>query len=78
MENKRDLVYLAALLHDIGKLYQRADDSEATVSARLEVYNRQTAPLISYYADSGRLITVSGDGAVDEVGRRILAALENL
>lgn len=61
-----------------GELYQRADDSEATVSARLEVYNRQTAPLISYYADSGRLITVSGDGAVDEVGRRILAALENL
>lgn len=61
-----------------GELYQRVDDSETTVSARLEVYNRQTAPLISYYANSNRLITVSGNGSVSEVGQRILAALENL
>lgn len=61
-----------------GELYQRADDSEATVLSRLEVYNRQTAPLISYYANSHRLLTVSGDGSVEEVTARVKHALENL
>ncbi|NLN83313.1 MAG: adenylate kinase [Firmicutes bacterium] len=61
-----------------GQLYQRDDDSEATVLSRLEVYNRQTSPLISYYADSSRLTTVSGDGSVQEVTDRVKAALENL
>ena len=61
-----------------GELYQRVDDSETTVTARLEVYNRQTAPLISYYANSNRLVTVSGKGSVEEVSQRILTALVNL
>lgn len=61
-----------------GELYQRADDSEATVTARLEVYNRQTAPLISYYANSNRLITINGQGSVEEVGKSVLAALGSL
>jgi adenylate kinase len=61
-----------------GELYQRVDDSDTTVTARLEVYNRQTAPLISYYADSNRLITINGIGSVSEVGQRIMTALENL
>lgn len=61
-----------------GELYQRADDSEATVKARLEVYNRQTAPLISYYANSNRLITINGQGSVEEVGKSVLTALGSL
>ena len=61
-----------------GELYQRVDDSEATVTARLEVYNRQTAPLISYYANSNRLITINGQGSVEDVGKLILAALGSL
>jgi len=61
-----------------GELYQRADDSEATVTARLEVYNRQTAPLISYYANSNRLITINGQGSVEEVGKSVLTALGSL
>jgi len=61
-----------------GELYQRADDSEATVSARLEVYNRQTAPLISYYANSNRLITINGQGSEEEVSKLILAVLGSL
>jgi len=50
-----------------GELYQRADDSEATVRNRLEVYERQTAPLLDYYRQRGLLRTVSGEGAVDEI-----------
>jgi len=61
-----------------GELYQRADDSEATVTARLEVYKRQTAPLISYYANSNRLITINGQGSVEEVGKSVLTALGSL
>ena len=50
-----------------GELYQRVDDSEATVRNRLEVYGRQTAPLLDYYRQRGLLRTVSGEGTVDKI-----------
>ena len=50
-----------------GELYQRVDDSEATVRNRLEVFARQTAPLLAYYRQRGLLRTVSGEGAVDKI-----------
>lgn len=50
-----------------GQLYQRADDNEATIANRLEVYNRQTAPLIDYYKKAGKLVTVDGNKKIDEV-----------
>lgn len=49
------------------KLYQRDDDREETVKARLEVYDRQTAPLIEYYEQLGILKTVDGAKEMDEV-----------
>ena len=58
-----------------GELYQRPDDTVETVKKRLEVYFAQTAPLIDYYAQAGKLLEVAGDGGVDEVGRRIITAL---
>ena len=59
-----------------GELYQRPDDTAETVKKRLQVYFAQTAPLIDYYAQSGKLLEVDGDGGVDEVRRRILVALQ--
>ena len=56
-----------------GELYQRPDDTVDTVKKRLEVYFTQTVPLIDYYAQAGKLLEV--DGGVDEVGRRVVAAL---
>jgi adenylate kinase len=50
-----------------GELYQRVDDSEATVRNRLEVYERQTAPLLDYYRQRGLLRTISGEGTVDKI-----------
>ena len=41
-----------------GALYQRPDDSEATVLNRLEVYQRQTASLIDFYEQKGVLVRV--------------------
>lgn len=42
------------------KLYQRDDDKEDTVKARLDVYEKQTAPLLAYYAERGVLRDVDG------------------
>jgi adenylate kinase len=50
---------------------RRADDNEATVRSRLEVYHRQTAPLIAHYARQGVLKSVEGMAAIDEVARQI-------
>ncbi|MFB0559500.1 MAG: adenylate kinase family protein, partial [Dehalococcoidales bacterium] len=58
-----------------GELYQRPDDTTETVKKRLQVYFTQTAPLIDYYARSGKLLEVDGVGGVDEVKRRIVVAL---
>jgi len=59
-----------------GELYQRPDDSVETVKERLKVYFRQTAPLIDYYTQSGKLLEVNGGGDVDEVSKRIIVALK--
>jgi adenylate kinase len=59
-----------------GALYQRDDDKRETIENRLAVYEKQTAPLIEYYKRDGRLVSVSGEGAIDEVFKRICGALE--
>ena len=64
-------------------LVQRDDDKEETVRKRLEVYKRQTRPLVDYYsawAATGdpaapRYRRISGSGSVDEIAARALAAL---
>lgn len=58
-----------------GELYQRPDDTVETVKRRLQVYFAQTAPLIDYYNQAGKLLEVDGNGSVEEVSRRIVAAL---
>lgn len=59
-----------------GKLYQRADDNEATVNERLSVYQKQTAPLINYYKKAGKLVVIDGDKAIDEVFEEIVNKLK--
>jgi len=59
-----------------GELYQRSDDAEATVRERLKVYRERTLPLIKFYGDRGVLVTVNGQGEIDEVYRRILDAVK--
>lgn len=59
-------------------LYQRADDTPDTVRARLVTYHRQTAPVIDYYRLINLLVTVPGNGAVDEVKRATLDAVKRL
>ncbi|MES3013777.1 MAG: adenylate kinase [Pseudomonadota bacterium] len=64
-------------------LIQRADDDEATVRNRLDVYKKQTRPLVDYYAgwaasgdaEAPRYRKISGTGSVEEITARALAAL---
>lgn len=64
-------------------LVQREDDREDTVRKRLEIYHRQTSPLIEYYRDWAASADprapahrrVSGEGAVEEIRDRCFAAL---
>jgi adenylate kinase len=64
-------------------LVQRDDDSAETVRKRLAVYHAQTRPLVEYYsawmasgdAAAPRCVRISGEGSVDEIRSRALAAL---
>jgi len=58
-----------------GDLYQRADDSEQTVLSRLAVYHRQTAPLLDFYRDSGKLRNIDGLKPISEVTAELRAVL---
>ena len=55
---------------------RRADDNEATVRDRLAIYNRQTAPLITYYGGRGTLKTIDGMADIAMVTRQIEDVLE--
>lgn len=65
-------------------LVQREDDCEETVRKRLDVYHKQTAPLIDYYQKWGRngninaprFSNVKGTGSVEEIKEKILSALD--
>ena len=58
-----------------GELTRRADDNEETIANRLEVYREQTAPLIDFYRERGKLVTVDAVGSMEEVQQRLLAAV---
>ncbi len=59
-----------------GPVASRSDETPEVVANRLEVFERQTAPLVGYYRERGLLRRVDGNGPVEEVQRRIAAALE--
>jgi adenylate kinase len=58
-----------------GELIQRADDNEETIANRLEVYRKQTEPLVDFYSSRGRLKTVAAEGSIDDVYERLLEIL---
>ncbi|MEO6026912.1 MAG: adenylate kinase [Candidatus Binatia bacterium] len=58
-----------------GTLQQRADDHESVITARLEVYARDTAPLLDFYRRRGLLAEIDGLGKHDDVLASLLAHL---
>ena len=61
-----------------GELFQRKDDNPETVRKRLEVYNAQTAPLISYYEKKGLLFNVQGNATPEEVFASVSKKLDSI
>lgn len=62
--------------HDGGTLVRRRDDEPDAVRTRLEVFRRQTAPVLDWYASAGtKVATIDAVGSVDEVTARALSAL---
>ncbi len=58
-----------------GDVIQREDDTESAIRRRLELYGRETAPLIAWYAEQGRLVQVDGMGSPDEVTARLIRVI---
>lgn len=58
-----------------GELYQRQDDTEETVSKRIQVYLDETKPLADYYANEGIISNINGQQSIDKVFEDIVNAL---
>jgi adenylate kinase len=56
----------------------RADDSPEVIAKRLEIFHRETAPLIGYYLPRGIVVGIHGDRSRDEVWSEIVEALERV
>jgi adenylate kinase len=59
-----------------GTVYQRDDDKPAAILQRLRVYYEQTAPLIELYQKNGLLVSIPAAGAIEDVTRRLVAAVQ--
>lgn len=59
-----------------GKESGRSDDNPGTIHKRLAVYHKQTQPLRDYYVGEGVYVPIKGDGTVDQVFERVIAALD--
>ena len=63
---------------DGSELYQREDDKAETVINRIQVYFKQTMPLIEYYKKAGLLLEVDGTQSIRQVTAEMLAALSTV
>ncbi|MDA8291002.1 MAG: adenylate kinase [Actinomycetota bacterium] len=59
-----------------GEVVQREDDTEAAITRRLDLYEKQTAPLVARYRKAGKLASVRGDGPADAVTERLVRAVD--
>jgi adenylate kinase len=58
-----------------GALFQRDDDKEETIKKRLEIYTKQTAPLIDYYSKKNIMKTIMGTGSINDIFNKVVAVL---
>ncbi len=61
-----------------GQVSGRNDDTAETIKSRLQVYNRQTAPLKEYYAQQNKLVNIDGMGTIDDIFTRIEKVVDRL
>ena len=61
-----------------GDVYQREDDKAEVIARRLEVYQEQTAPIVSFYRNEGLLISVGALGSVEDITAQAISALSHV
>lgn len=61
-----------------GEISGRSDDNLETITSRLGVYTKQTAPLLEFYKESGKLVNIKGTGSIEEILERIVQAIEEI
>jgi adenylate kinase len=59
-----------------GALVQRKDDQIETIKNRLDVYHKETEPLVNYYKAQGKLVVVEGQDTVADTTASVLKAIE--
>lgn len=59
-------------------LIQRKDDSIETIKNRLEIYHKETKPVIEYYEKKGLIITIDGSGTMENTHQQVLKALGDI
>jgi adenylate kinase len=59
-----------------GEVVQRDDDTESAIRRRLELYERETAPLVEWFDKRGLLATLEGIGSPDDVTDRLVAEVD--
>jgi adenylate kinase len=74
LEAPREELY--ARLSSRAKAEHRTDDTPQVIESRLDVYDEQTRPVISYYEDRGLVKRVNGVGRVEDITARLREALE--
>ena len=65
-----------AVPSDGTELVHRSDDNESTIENRLRVFEAHTRPVIKFYGEREKLITVDAEGEIDEITKRIREALK--
>jgi len=57
--------------------YLRDDDKEDVIKNRLEVFRANTVPVLNYYSNNRKIVTVNGIGSIEEINEEILKGLQN-
>ena len=60
-----------------GDVVQRPDDTEEAIQRRLRLYEEQTEPLIAFYMERDKLVTIDGMGDADTVTKRLVRAIDS-
>ena len=68
---------LIARLLKRAELEGRADDNEETITVRMQVYEKETAPLLDFYRDKGLLVEINGEQSIEDVQQDLLQVIQN-
>ncbi|MFA6047961.1 MAG: nucleoside monophosphate kinase [Parcubacteria group bacterium] len=61
-----------------GNIIQRIDDTDAGIKKRLEVFNKETLPVIEHYKKKGNLVEINGDQSIEKVFEEIIGKLKSV